>query len=417
MSLPSNLQFFLNRLSGYSRNTYRLQTVNNDSAVAGGFVTVDLPNNALVDLSTFSWHFKGTTTTTANTAAFPRHIESIIDSLSVEVNGSLISSIPTQYNQVWNMIADTTLGTDAMKRRQILQNSAPVAAVTANETARPFCIQNWLGFIGSVQPQCIDTNALGNCRVRIGLAPASVLVSSDTAATGASYSLSEMFFSIDCLSIDDGSFHASYANYLASGGVLEMPYTDIYSFSAGNVQSAGTVRFSLSTQSLDMILAAFVETATPNVRNGDSGTSRFFQRNIAAANPASATLANTANNMQWQFNINNVYSPTFRLTGDQAFAQLCNALNISQDTLGGCTPELDTLAKWRSSYWIAAYRFCHDADADARMVSGVDSRGSVSQCFLEYSGLDVTTAKLAVLFAFGKAILRVGGGRLIEKVA
>lgn len=412
MSLPSNLQFFLNRLSGYARNTYRISTVNNDNAVASGFVTVDMPSNALLDLSTFSWHFKGSTTTTGtqgstNTCAFPRHIESIIDSLSVEVNGQLISSIPTQYNQVWNMLADTTLGTDAMKRRQILQNSAPVAAVAANETNRPFCIQNWLGFLGSVQPQCIDSGALGSIRVRIGLAPSSILVSSSTPATGPSYSLSDMFFTIDCLSIDDGSFHASYANYLAGGGVLEMPYTDLYSFSAGNVQSAGTVRFSLSTQSLDMVMCSFVETNTPNVLNPDSGTSTFFRRNIGANNSA----------LQYQYNINNVFSPTLRISGDQAFAQLCTALNVAQDTLGGMTPELDTLAKWRSSFWVAAYRFCHDADSDARLVSGVDSRGSVSQCFLEYSGLDVTTPKLAILFAFGKSVLRVGGGRLIEKVA
>jgi hypothetical protein len=48
MSLPSNLQFFLNRLSGYARNTYRVSSVNNDTAVAGGFVTVDLPSQALL---------------------------------------------------------------------------------------------------------------------------------------------------------------------------------------------------------------------------------------------------------------------------------------------------------------------------------------------------------------------------------
>jgi hypothetical protein len=214
-----------------------------------------------------------------------------------------------------------------------------------------------------------------------------------------------MFFSIDCLSLDDG-FHASYNNFLASGGVLEMPYTDIYSFSAGNVQTAGTIRFSLSTQSLDMVMGTFVETQTPQARNGDAGTSTFFKRNIGTNN----------NSLQYQWNVNNVYSPQYRISGDQAFAQLCSHLNVSQDTLGGMVPEMDTLEKWKTSFWIASYRFCHDADAAERLVSGVDSRGSVSQCFLEYSGLDVTTPKLAIVAAYARAILRISGGRLLEKV-
>lgn len=413
MSLPSNLQFFLNRLSGYSRNTYRLTTVNNDTAAPGGFVTVDLPNNALVDLSTLSWHFQATTTSTASTTTrMPRHIESIIDSISVEVNGQLISSIPTNYNQVWNIVADTTFGTDTMRRRQVLQNATALTALAdtpvSNETNNPYCIQNWLGFLGSVQPQCIDTGALGNVRIRIGLAPASVLIRSSGTNVAPNYSLANMFFAIDCLSIDDGQFHASYANYLAQGGVLELPYTDIYSFSAGNVQSAGTVRFSLSTQSLDLVMATFVETANPNALNAATGTSTYFTRNVGSSSGPT---------FQWQLNVNNVYSPTYRTTASQSFAALTNALNVSQDALGGMTPELNSQAAWLNGFFVAAYRFCHDADADARLVSGVDSRGSVSQCFFEYSGLDVATAKLALVFAFAKSVLRVGAGRLIEKVA
>lgn len=410
MGLPQNLQYFINRIEGYSRQTYKISTVNADVATHSSFVTVDMPNQALIDLSTAKWHFKARATAATGAARMPPNIECIIDSMSLEANGQLISSIPTGYNHIWNIIADTTFGADATLRRTILQNSEPLAAAPANDAAadalRPYVISNWLGFLGSAQPQVIDTGALGNLRLRIGLASPSVLIGSANVA-GPGFELSDMYFSVDALSIDDGQFHQAYASYLAGGGVLEVPYTDIYSFSAGNIASSGNVRFSLSTQSLDMVMATFVETATPNLWQGETGKANHFTRRAASA----------TDNFNWQLSVNNVYTPSYRITGADSFAHLCSALNVAQDTLGGMNPQLDSLAKWLSHYFVVAYRYCHDTDADARSFSGVDSRGSVSQCFLEYSGLDVTTPKTALVFAFAKSLLRIGAGRLIEKLA
>jgi hypothetical protein len=404
MSLPENLQFFVKRIAGYSRQTYRLQSVNNDQAVAGGFVVIDLPNNALVDLSTFDLHFRATSTGTGGNTRLPRHIETLIDSLHVEVNGQLVSSIPTNYNQVMSMVLDSSCGVDTMRRRQILQNAAPLTAPGSVDAATAYCIQNWLGFLGSAQPQCIDTGALGNVRIRIGLSTAAVvLLGAGASAPG--FSLTDIFATIDCLSIDDGEFHQSYSNFLASGGILEIPYQDIYSFSAGNIQSSGTLRFSLSTQSLDMVMATFVENTTTNNLDTVTGTTRYFKR--------------TGDGITgWQFGINNVMYPQYRPDSSQAYAILTNALNVSQDSLGGMTPELNSLTAWRQNFWIAAYRFAHDADNASRTVAGVDSRGSVSQCVFEFTGLaDTANAKLGLVFAFAKAVLAVGAGRLITKIA
>ncbi len=47
---PRNLSYFVRKLANYSRNTFRLQTLNQDTASANQIITVDLPNNALVDL-------------------------------------------------------------------------------------------------------------------------------------------------------------------------------------------------------------------------------------------------------------------------------------------------------------------------------------------------------------------------------
>ena len=61
---PRNLSYCVKRLSGYSRNNVKLNTLNQVTAVAGNIITVDLPTNCMIDLSTFTMYFNGTTTTT-----------------------------------------------------------------------------------------------------------------------------------------------------------------------------------------------------------------------------------------------------------------------------------------------------------------------------------------------------------------
>lgn len=78
---PRNLSYFVKKLSNYSKNTYRLQTLNVTTAGPSQIITVDLPNNALCDLSSLVWYFEGSTTTTGTTpfAFFPRNIETLIE--------------------------------------------------------------------------------------------------------------------------------------------------------------------------------------------------------------------------------------------------------------------------------------------------------------------------------------------------
>ncbi|GIL71522.1 hypothetical protein Vretifemale_1889 [Volvox reticuliferus] len=113
---PRNLSYLVKRLSGYSRNTFRLQTLNQTTATAGQIITVDLPSNALVDLSTLTMFFKGATSTTAGFAVFPRNIECLIERLEVEINGQIVNTGCAYYNQLWQILADTTFGTQVLPK-------------------------------------------------------------------------------------------------------------------------------------------------------------------------------------------------------------------------------------------------------------------------------------------------------------
>jgi hypothetical protein len=401
---PRNLSYFVRKLNNYSRNTYKLQTLNQSTAKSSQIITFDLPNNSLCDLNTLTWYFEGTTSATTNSCTFPRGIESLIERVEIEINGQSISAGCAGYNHLWNIISDTTLGEDVTNRRKILQNATDVVVPTQNvTTAVPFTITNWLGFLGSCKPEVLDTNLLGNVRIRITLASPSVLVSSATPVVGPEFTLSNMFFSLDTIAIDDGNFYQMHEHFLSGGGVYEIPFNQYFSFSS-SAAGDGSLKFSLSPASLNKVWATFVNgaTTTPTVLNTNTNTSQYFKRTGAGVTG-------------YQFNINNQPYPNYRPSTDMSFQLMQNAYGLSQDTLGGCYKGLDTLTKWKSDYWVAVQSFTHDAGDDERFQCGIDTRGNVSQGYFEYTGL-TATSQTGMVFAQVSSILRVGAGRMIEIV-
>ena len=441
---PRNLQYLAKRLNGYSRSSVRLNTLNMTTATPGQIITVDLPNNALVDLSTFTMYFRGATT---GNCTFSKDIETVIERLEVEINGQLVGMGCNYYNQVWKIVADTTFGEDAANRRAILQNSTAVAAEpSAAQAATQYCIQNWLGFLGSVKPSVLDTALLGNVRVRITLAGTSCLAKA-AGVTTESYTLSDIFFGVDTLSIDDGVFYSMHQQFLSSGGVYELVYNNFYTFTSvgGLTQSC---KFSLSTQSLNRVwgtflpqaqfplaqataagvdfgrgLAAgsFIDTATGAstafTRIGNAGAITW---GTAAANqPTTYALSN------WQFSINNVYQPTWRPTPEQAWPILLAGMNVAQDTLGGSSRLIKSLAAYQGAFWVAHVELEHGTDD---FISGVNTMGSIAQCSFDTSGTvtlgaavggggsNPGTNLMCLCIAQTSATLRVGAGRQIEVI-
>ena len=57
MSYLPNLTYYLDRLSGFSTNIFRIEAQNNDSAAANKILRFTLPSNALLNLRSFALHF------------------------------------------------------------------------------------------------------------------------------------------------------------------------------------------------------------------------------------------------------------------------------------------------------------------------------------------------------------------------
>jgi hypothetical protein len=177
---------------------------------------VRLPPNTLVDLRTLSLFYEGTCSAASGNGylRFPRLSSSIIDTLNIYVNGTLIENIQ-DYGHLYSTLYDISSAGDQTAKRY-LENSDPsiyveiatkdsyddatcgkVVKATAHTgglakhaTNQVFCINNWLGFLGSSSTPVIDTNDTGVIEIEIHLKNKDILWATNSDDAGAAHTLS-----------------------------------------------------------------------------------------------------------------------------------------------------------------------------------------------------------------------------------
>jgi len=222
--VPSIMRWRFKQLKKLLKETVTMTPNNGQATVKPGQrIIVDLPFNSTVDLSTFTWFFKGETThlgaaaTGTEIAAaganpsvqfcgsrfFPRNSASVIQSMQIKINGGIKVDIP-DYNFVYNMLHDYTQGADALKRRCVGGENADPSNKqyiigndiierrgysmakydpnddTNNDVLRDrqeYCVRSWLSLLGgNASTNVVETQTLGIVTIEIVLAPASILM-------------------------------------------------------------------------------------------------------------------------------------------------------------------------------------------------------------------------------------------------
>jgi len=142
--VPSNLRFFLHRLSDSaqpSTNILKINAMNTVSASSGSLVTVRLPM-ALVDLNSFAWFFQTTTTNGAYAnggvaqAILPKGSESLISRMEISVNGLGLLNLQS-YNLLYDVLKSSHMDADKQVMRRVLQNEVDVAPILNSGQATP----------------------------------------------------------------------------------------------------------------------------------------------------------------------------------------------------------------------------------------------------------------------------------------
>lgn len=417
---PANMKYFLNRLSAFSRNRYRLSTQTPTTANPQDVLVISLPENTIVDLDTLTWAFNGSTSAVGGTTPsvyFPKHIETIIDSISVEVNGIAVQNTILSYGQLFKVLADYTCG-DKNNQRAFLQNSTAIPAATLPTgvvySNAPFQIKNWLGWLGTVQPRLIDTSLLGTVKIYIRLAPTSVLCVSG-APTSVNYSLSNMYFHVDAIDVSDGIYYNMVQKMLESRP-LELPFDNYIAFSGGSQSLANAVtRFGLSTQSLDMLIGTVLLAAPTTAVDTTIASSQSFVRGDTSLTASTA-----------QFAVNNVLYPLWEASLADQYSITLDALGLSQDTVGsfdplftqgaitvnGTTITNGLITNYGSRFYAFIVRLNHGDDLADRVISGVDLRGTTAMC--EFRIKSGSGNQLPFVWAKCKSTLSIGKFRQLS---
>lgn len=395
MSYPKSMQFAVSRLSGFSKQGVKLRPMSQQSATPGDVVVFELPANTIIDLRTFSIFALGTTTATAGTAptvVFPKHVETLIDSIQCEVNGTLIDSGFLGYNQLHKLYMDYLAGIDKNSTMRALMQQGDLTAlghttvanagsptqafanvVGRTHTNLPIVFNSFLGFLSAKCP-IIDTSILGQVRVLVKLAPASVLLVGGTVApTAFNYSLSSIFSTVDVISMNDGMYYDMIQQRLAQAP-LEIMYDKYYVFQNGLTAPAQSTRWAVSSQSVDWVMGTFFDTTSRGATSTDLDTQ---------ANTSKTFKRNGIDIYESVFTFNGIQYPNYvpQVPEGTVLVNTLQNLNVIQDLIGGCDPAMNDFARWRSSFFAHVHRFNHlpSGDDDNRLISGINSMGQNAQ--------------------------------------
>lgn len=177
--LPSNVSYFMQRLQGVSVSHFKVHPQTDGNQTSGKIVRFELPSNTLLRINGGTRLFFNAVTT-GNGASMPNDVSSFIERCSVYMGGVLVQNGFQGYNVLKHSKAalqgskcGSTLGHPEIVRAVSYHNGATFAN-TAPETystdgTEAFCIDNWEGLLGSIEPSIIDTGLrISPEQVRVG---------------------------------------------------------------------------------------------------------------------------------------------------------------------------------------------------------------------------------------------------------
>ena len=248
--MPKNLNQIFSNLSGYKKSLVRFYPDRTGSINATDTLRWTFPKEImLMDTLMKYFEFTSTASQTGTTSYqgtfFPRNSASIIDTITVFINGAVYENI-TSYNHLFNIIYDNTAGFNYYNSgiralecadpsiKYTLTNStgAITAAVQGSatgttsaltcDTKRPLQIRNWIGFLGSCN-RVLDLTDV-EFVVEIRYAPASIVfkgidaTGTPTAAT-AGYNIDNYYMTIQKINFEDDYYQMALKSLKSTGSV------------------------------------------------------------------------------------------------------------------------------------------------------------------------------------------------------
>ena len=458
---PRNLSYSVKSLSSFSKQTVRLTPDNDTNIAAGSTIKVKLPPNCLVDLRTFTAFFEGSISTTGGKAHFPRLSSSLIEQLSIYVNGTMIENIPN-YNVLYNTLFDLQCGSDQTAKRN-LENIDPsvdydiisvtsgastntnnTLIATANDTAKALMVNNWLGFLGSASTPVISTSDTSTVEVEIRFAPSTVLWcggdGTTTVCTGANYTISKLRFTISKIVFNDPTYYQLKAAKLLSDGLV-IGYKTYITNRGSVVNKATSLTYSVNvnSSSLDQVIATMLDknytTISPLLLAGagHETTGKTFQEVLALQTADAGTVAtkgdlfnqsvyfrrNAMGLTGSSFEINNTMMNPYPLPIEEVYNETLIALgNQNIDMSAGCHPGLLSAVCHFPKYYFAHILSLENLDNSGQFFkSGLDGRAAALNISWKTSFTGTTDNCTPFIFCAVTKLLQINEGGQVTVIS
>lgn len=439
-SYSPQLQYVLNRISGFTTNTFKLQPNGSAEAVAGQIVRIALPQNSLVNFKSFAFHFDAAITGATGEGRLPPNvgIGSLIERVEVTCGGLQIAAGNNFYNvlaaakqAVMGEMCDPILGHPEVVRNKSYHTSDGNDGITAKkEVNAHYVVDKWCGFLGSVAPSIIDLGLLPEVVIQITLASNTVCIDAEDtttnfetdASTGGTpapvYKLTNMYATVECVGMADGTYESMVSAQMSQVGYLELPFKNYVSFQD---HTKSSVKFSVASQSISRIWVVHRDDdfqaaggAVPITGHrthnaaGDFNDVMDYNKERYTSAAFNFPLPPDANQKHY-ITINGAMVPQWQASVEDMFQITKNSV------LGGKHQMKYGLLTMKANYGVFCVRLNLPESEYSNTITGIDSRGISANMFYNMEG--VSADKHINIFVETDSVLRVGQGLQAEVIA
>lgn len=452
--LPKNLAFMAQSMEGYSRNRFRLELTSSSTAKAGRILTVNLPENSLIDADSIRFFFdidtvqfpdtaftyQAATTATA-VGAIPADTSSLIKNVEVYINGVQVQQGSSEYHTIANILklSRNNRANDESKERLVNHGRMieTLAGASSNVCGNDLSlvIDKWYGFLGERSTRFLPTDILGAIQIRITLAENAVLSPHlvNVASSGLSwtsdvgsnasiqYEVSEMYFTVDTISVDP-IYAAAMRDMLSRNEFVPLNFKEYYTFSLdGQSGTKYTNRFSLAATSIDKMYAVQRDsdynkvglkctdlgtaTTTETGHSGDRYVPKYFTFPVYDSKTGGKN-----GTFRYQWAINNVNHPQYLARANEAMVDLSYMNDKNGDNSMGHLVTSPTAFK--EAQGVVGLTLCHP-DQPLSVQSGYNSHGINSTISYSAQGLSnlPTDGIQSLVVVETTAQLRIAAGK------